>query len=262
MTDANASIPSSHLMEFILGLLAPFLMTGSITDSHLARLAAAEAIAGYQARGQSDLVTVAQILGFALTALDNLRLSMAADLSLSMKLKLRGNANTLNRSALLGTEAREKPTHGNPPPAASLAEQAAMASWDEPKWDEPKPEPEQDPANVAPIPQPAPPKAAAQATSQPPAGHQNQVLWADAMRTQAAALRADTANRSATEQKTNKLWIDVLNEVANELTAKQPAAVMSKTDLMRTTLMAGGASFPPDLFTANKRPVITRKPAR
>ncbi|MDB5400232.1 MAG: hypothetical protein JWQ55_2250, partial [Rhodopila sp.] len=82
----------SPLMEFILTLLTPFLMTGGITDIHLARLAANEAIAAYTGETPTQLITIGQILAFALTALDNLRLSLPPDLSLSMKLKLRGNA--------------------------------------------------------------------------------------------------------------------------------------------------------------------------
>jgi len=44
-------------------------------------------------------VKIAQIIAFGMAAMDNLRLSMAPDLSLSMVARLRAGANALNRSA-------------------------------------------------------------------------------------------------------------------------------------------------------------------
>ena len=82
------------LQEIIVTLLLPLL-----PKADQARDAAGQAIAACRAQGQENLVSIAQIVGFALTALDNLRLSMPEDLSLSMKLKLRGNANALGRSS-------------------------------------------------------------------------------------------------------------------------------------------------------------------
>jgi hypothetical protein len=124
MTHPTAPNP---LMEFVLGLLAPFLMNGSITDPGLARAAAEQAIAACRTDGQQNLVSITQILGFALASLDNLRLSMPADVSLSMKLKLRGNANALHRSAQLATPDRQ---HREP---------AAMPAEPQPPRTEPDP---------------------------------------------------------------------------------------------------------------------------
>ena len=64
-------------------------------------------------------MTIGQILAFALTALDNLRLSMAPDLSLSMKLKLRGNANALNRCARDNSKLLEKARRDSTPSSAA-----------------------------------------------------------------------------------------------------------------------------------------------
>jgi hypothetical protein len=104
------------LMEFALSLLVPFLTTGSLTDPALARRAAAETIAAYQAAGQDQLVTIAQLVAFALASLDNLRLSMPPDLSLSMKLKLRGTANALNRSSQRATATLDRQRRDITPP--------------------------------------------------------------------------------------------------------------------------------------------------
>jgi hypothetical protein len=84
------------MLEVILALLAPIMMTGGITD---ARLAARQAIAAYKGYGQHQLVAIAQVVGFAIASLDNLRLAMAADLPVPMKLKLRGNAAVLSRAS-------------------------------------------------------------------------------------------------------------------------------------------------------------------
>jgi hypothetical protein len=90
---------TGFMLGFVLSLLAPFLAAGSITDPALIRLAAAETIAAYNAPSPDRLIAIAQTVAFALTSVDNLRLSLPAGLSLSMKLKLRGNANALQRSA-------------------------------------------------------------------------------------------------------------------------------------------------------------------
>jgi hypothetical protein len=91
--------PAGVLMPFLLAVLTPFLTAGGITDPDLARQAAMETIAAYQAAGNHQLLTTTQIIAFALASLENLRLSAPPDLSLSMKLKLRDNANALNRAS-------------------------------------------------------------------------------------------------------------------------------------------------------------------
>jgi hypothetical protein len=118
MTDP-ATAPPSLLMEFILACLAPLLVVGSITDLTLARQAAAEAIATYKARAEDELLTIAQAAGFAIAALDNLRLSAAKDLSVSLKLKLRGNAAALNRVSQANKAALKLLRRENPEPAVN-----------------------------------------------------------------------------------------------------------------------------------------------
>ncbi len=97
--------PSDPLLEMIIGLLAPLFLAGGAGDLAAARLAAIETLAAYQARTQADLLKIAQVIGFGLTALDCLRLSVAPDLPLAMALRLRGCANALNRSAQQNTRA-------------------------------------------------------------------------------------------------------------------------------------------------------------
>jgi hypothetical protein len=246
MTEPAVTPPVSHLMDFILAFLSS-LMAGISTDLPLARLAAQEAIAAYQSQGQNELVTIAQILAFALTALDNLRLSMPADLSLSMKLKLRGNANALNRSSRDHTQTPEKGRRSAMPLEASLAEQATMARWDATAT-APDAAMETRPIVQKPTPIIAPAAASTE--------HQNRLHWAGAMKTAAARLQASAAIVSPAQRKANLMWIDALTGVASDLAqGKYPTAApgMSKADLLRTTLMAGDSGFPNHLSKAGKR---------
>jgi hypothetical protein len=87
------------LLHFIVTILAPMFLTASGGDIHLARATALETVNAYRARTQTDLIAVAQIIAFGLGALGSLSLSLTDDLSLSMVLRLRGNANACHRSA-------------------------------------------------------------------------------------------------------------------------------------------------------------------
>jgi hypothetical protein len=91
--------PSGILMNLIVALLAPMFLGVSAGDVGFARMAAIETVNAYRARNHSDLIAIAQIIAFGLAALGSLSLSIADDISLSMTLRLRGNANACNRSA-------------------------------------------------------------------------------------------------------------------------------------------------------------------
>jgi hypothetical protein len=93
----------------ILSFLAPILAAGTAT----ARLA----IEAYKPTGEDQFLTIAQIVGFGLTGLDTLRLSMPEDLSPTLKLKLRGNANALSKSARLASFTLNDQRRAAEPPA-------------------------------------------------------------------------------------------------------------------------------------------------
>jgi hypothetical protein len=86
-------------MGLIVALLAPMFLGVTAGDINLARVAAFETVSDYRTQSHADLVAIAQIIAFGLAALGSLSLSMADDISVSMALRLRGNANALNRSA-------------------------------------------------------------------------------------------------------------------------------------------------------------------
>jgi hypothetical protein len=218
MTETN----TDALTEILPGLLAPLLMSGTVTDPARAHRAAEQAIAQYQAGTQGELLTISQIVAFALTAIDNLRLSMPDDVSLTMKLRLRGNANALNRASLHATKALDK----------------ARADAD-PIWAEP---PETTPIE--------PPEPVAT-----PSEQQNSHHWANAMTTVAAELQARAPQVPPQQRKSDQLWVEVLASVAGEL--RQPNSTPhhpgpSKANLFRTTLMSGSGGFPAHLLPKGK----------
>ena len=234
--------PANLLMEFVLSLLVPFLTTGSLTDPALARRAAEETIAAYKAAGQDQLVTIAQLVTFALTALDNLRLSMPPDLSLSMKLKLRGNANTLNRAAQHATATLDRQRRTVAPAqrdqtevlaaleAAKIVVQQALAAQPSAP-----PQPAADHAAAPAATSPTPIAAAEPPAKQPPAtspspppplsgcglppttDHHIDLAWASAMTDVAAEYTAELPHLSPAQRQTHLARISALTEISDRL---------------------------------------------
>jgi hypothetical protein len=101
--------PSDILQSLLVTLLAPMFFALCAGDIAIARMAALETINGYRARSHVDLILIAQIIGFGLAALGSLSLSMADDISVSLTLRLRGNANACNRSAEQNRRAGQQP---------------------------------------------------------------------------------------------------------------------------------------------------------
>jgi hypothetical protein len=131
-------------MTLIVALLAPMFLGVTGGDVDLARLAAVETINAYRARNHADLIAVVQIIAFGLAALGSLSLSMADDISITMALRLRNNANALNRSAEQNrrvlresvvndlmqqhAEMSEEPDPGSPFPGETASEPEAFLS--------------------------------------------------------------------------------------------------------------------------------------
>jgi hypothetical protein len=108
--------PSEVVMSLIVSLLAPMFLALSGGDINCARMAAFETLNAYQVRSNADLIAIAQIIAYGLAALGSLSLSMADDISLSMTLRLRSNANACTRSAELNRRVVEKARLYNQPP--------------------------------------------------------------------------------------------------------------------------------------------------
>jgi hypothetical protein len=180
------------LLEFLLVVLAS-VMGPALADPALARRAAQQAIEAYQPRDTYELIATSQILAFALTALETLRLAAPPEVSPPMKLKLRANANGLNRVASDTTHILDKIRE-------AAAAQAEIAAWQEPE----------------------PPAPRDQPTAPPPAGQpQDRPDWAAAMNRVAARLRATTPPAASVQRTVNALWIDTLDNVAREIAQGQ-----------------------------------------
>jgi hypothetical protein len=196
-TMTESAPPSDLLTGFILSILTPFLMTGSITDPDLARRAATETIAAYRSSAQDQLVTIAQIVAFALTALDALRLSLPPDLSLSMKLKLRGNANALNRTsqhAAATLEAQQRDITAPDPTEILTALESAKAIVQQAKATKP-------------------------ATPHPERDRQIDLAWANAMTDVAAEYTAELPALSPAERQNQVARIGALSKIATSLSS-------------------------------------------
>jgi hypothetical protein len=120
MTQTTTEPPQTHsanaLMSLIVTLLVPTFLGVTAGDITLARMAAIETINDYRARNHVDLLAIAQIIACGLASLCSLSLSMDDDISLSMTLRLRGNAVALNRSAEQNRRVLQQPIRDNPLP--------------------------------------------------------------------------------------------------------------------------------------------------
>ncbi len=120
---------SAAVLDKILGLLAPLFLDVAAPDTGTARRAAQSMLASYEARTNRELRTAALAIAFSFGALDALGRSADPDLPVNQVLRLRGNANALNRAAeqnenrlerLLGRPALE-PAEATPEPELPAA---------------------------------------------------------------------------------------------------------------------------------------------
>jgi hypothetical protein len=218
MTETDTPLhPSGFLMNLIIALLAPMFLGVTGGDVGLAQMAAIETVNDYRARNNAGLVAVAQIIAFGLAALGSLSLSMADDISLSMTLRLRGNANACNRSAeqsrraLTGNQAEDhSPTpaeaepEAEPEPGAFLSSAAAqeLAAESDRRL--------QPPSTV----KTAPAQASAPQTN---AEKRNQAMWAIAMVKESGDIAANIRHLPLAEREAAAVQAAMLSGTAYEL---------------------------------------------
>jgi hypothetical protein len=216
MTETDTPLhPSGFLMSLIIALLAPMFLGVTGGDVGLAQMAAIETVNDYRARNNAGLVAVAQIIAFGLAALGSLSLSMADDISLSMTLRLRGNANACNRSAeqnrrtLTGNQASdhspaEAEPEAEPEPGAFLSSAAAqeLAAESDRRL--------QPPSTV----KTAPPQPSAPQTT---AEKRNQAMWAIAMVKESGDIAANIRNLPLAEREAAAVQAAMLSGTAYEL---------------------------------------------
>lgn len=241
--------PGDVLISLIVAVLAPMFLTASGGDIGFARLAAMQTVKAYRARDNADLISVAQIIACGLVSLGSLGLSLADNLSLSMTLRLRGNAVALNRSADLSRrairQARDDAELGYdagqmdmaPDPdqeefeakiAANLAAAQRLTAEARAQPQDARP---QDAQHSAPAPIPVRPAAPAQPVTKPapnpsPAAtdafdtmtdQQRKTIWAAAMVDVAGEFTASLIHLPPKERKAASIRAAILSSCANTL---------------------------------------------
>jgi len=217
LSSSAEDTPPGPLLTFVLTMLAS-MMAPALADAALARLAAREAVEMYRTRGRDEWLTIGQIVGFAVAALDTLRLSMPAEVPVPLKLRLRGNANGLNRSSCACRRLLET---GRACERVGSVDAEAGADG-----------------------------GADLVTETPVTGGLTGTDWADAMQTVAATLVAGAATVSSEQREIDAVWIEALNGVGAELRAGPPSEPGGTRSRLMATFGSGG---PPGLFSKGKR---------
>jgi hypothetical protein len=111
------------VLEKIVAFLAPLFLVAATSDLHTAKEAAGAILSSYGARTNRELRFAALSIAFGFGALDALSRSANPELVLNQVLRLRGNANALNRAAQQN-EARLEKLQNQPPLAAESVDPA------------------------------------------------------------------------------------------------------------------------------------------
>jgi hypothetical protein len=241
-SDPGVYRPSTNFLKsIVIALLARLFLWSCDGDPALARLAAAEALNEFGITGYRGLIIAARIIAFELAALSSLSLSMADDMPPALALRLRGNANSLDRATERNRQALEihRRAARTPPVdvdavAASVAETqklvrtaTACMQAAPPSAKPPRPEP------VQPL--------------QPSDDQQLwNAAWAQAMTEVAAEFTADLAKLPPAEQAREKSRIEVLLEAATALASGTTAPVAAGPVTGRAGAAGGtaGATHP------------------
>ena len=214
MSEPNAP-PSGHppgnlLAELIITLLTPLFLAVAGGNLIHARAAAAETLASYRTETRHDLITVAKIIAFGLATICSLSRSMDEDLTLNQVLRLRSNANATDRSEHRNRQALGTPQDAAPPSEPGIDTAALVAAAQQLQH--------QTAENLAAFtrqPQAAP--LPAPAANPDPDRH-----YAAAWAASAAQIAAETAASLDTlppdERRGAAIWVDVLNDIAMDLT--------------------------------------------
>jgi hypothetical protein len=120
---SNTAAPKqSACLDTIIGFLLPYF-AGAAADPRSARADVVETLISYGTRTRAEFLQAAQIIALSMTTLEVLHEAKTTEMSPSMRIRHRGNANSLNRAAVqtqkaldhsLACEVPERPR----PPAA------------------------------------------------------------------------------------------------------------------------------------------------
>jgi hypothetical protein len=218
--------PADVLIRALVALLAPMFLLGADGNIGFAEMAALETLRSYRAQNHASLIKVANVIAFGLATLGSLSLSMQDDLPIPLVLRLRSNANALDRSAARNERAVNgtEPVTAAPPAAetrrgfdeaavqANVAEAARQAAEFRAGAQAPKP-----PAKPAPAPAAAPAAHQAAAETGP-----FRKMWAAAMADVAAEELAEAAHLPPAQRKEMTAKAAILSSTANSLLTGAP----------------------------------------
>ena len=237
MSQPAPASPDANLVNLILALLTPMFLWSTAGDIRLAHTAAAQTLSAYRVANHLSLWTAAKVIAFDIATLSSLSLSMYEDVSMSMALRLRGNANSLDRSGERNRHALEQANRtaeaGETEDSveAAIAEaqrmvseakariraaaQAAEAQPDPAPIAEPAAEATRAPASEPPS--AAVPSAAVPSAAVPSAAQQRRSAWADAMAVVAEELTAELKDLPPAERWKEMARIEALTIAAADL---------------------------------------------
>jgi hypothetical protein len=235
MSAPSTVSPEANLVNLVLALLTPMFLWSTAGDIRLAHAAAAETLNTYRIANRLDLWTVAKIIAFDIATLSSLSQSMYEDISISMALRLRGNANGLDRSAERNRRALEHATRTGAAEETEVSVEAAIAEAQRMVQEakariqaaaaatetKPDPAPAAEPAaeaTQAPAPEPA--SAAAPAARTP--AEQSRAAWPDAVTAVAEELAADIGAVPPGQRWAEMARIMALTAAAADIAAAPP----------------------------------------
>jgi hypothetical protein len=89
----------SACLEIVIGFLLPYF-AGAAVDLRSARADVIETLASYGPRTRAEFLQAAQVIALSMTTLEVLHEAKTMEMSPSMRIRHRGNANSLNRAAV------------------------------------------------------------------------------------------------------------------------------------------------------------------
>jgi len=198
----DPEIPTDMLVNLIITLLAPLFRLRSDSEIRFARMAATETVNAYRIDTQADLITVAQIVAFGLSALRALSLAMTEEIGLTMQVRMHSNANTMSKIS------------------ESLRRSLAKDQRDRDQQAQPAPQAQPQPTQ----PKPAPPQQTAQQAAA------SQAVWANAVATVAREFAAEIATLPPQEREAAQRRVNAMNYTANQLRAQagQPSVELGR----------------------------------
>jgi hypothetical protein len=97
---ANAAAPKqSACLDTVIGFLLPYFAAAA-ADLRSARADVVETLVSYGTRTRAEFLQAAQIIALSMTTLEVLHEARTMEMSQSMRIRHRGNANSLNRAAV------------------------------------------------------------------------------------------------------------------------------------------------------------------